>query len=215
MRRFPVGPFVALLAVIAVIGGIRIFAKSEGQRYTEVQRVLSAPSRIDLDLSVSYPQGPIAQEDYHLVDADGDSIATYSVTDRKGDRAHFNEEIHGYGVSFAFEKLVQDGIWQITSKPARGRNEPIYTVFVKQTVQREHGSRKVSFSDPEYWARAREFHLTLDRSKATPDEADLIKLEASTNPDARYLKVVDDFRAFGSPAFKATIATARKKLLAS
>jgi hypothetical protein len=215
MRRFPVGLVVALLAIVAVVGGIRIFAKSEGDRYVAVQHVLSAPSRIQLDLTVTYPNGPIAQEAYHLEDDDGSSLATYSVTDRKGDRAHFDETIHGYGVSFAFEKLVADGIWQITSKPPRGRNEPIYTVSVKQTVQREHGSRRVSFSDPEYWARAREFHLTLDPKKATPDEADLIKLEAGTNPDGRYLQVVNDFRDFGSPAFKATIASARKKLLAS
>jgi hypothetical protein len=215
MRRFPVGLFIALLAVVAVVGGIRIFAKSEGERYAQVQHVLNAPSRIQLDLTVTYPQGPIAEEDYHLEDDDGASVATYSVTDRKGDRAHFDETIRGYGVSFAFEKLVQDGIWQITSKPPRGRDEPVYTVSVKQTVQREHGSRRVSFSDPEYWARAREFHLTLDPKKATPDESDLIKLEAGANPDPRYLDVVDDFRQFGSPAFKATIASARKKLLAS
>jgi len=215
MRRFPVGLLVAVLAVIGVVGGFRLFAKPEGQRYTAVQRVLNSPSRIDLDLTVSYPAGPIAQEDYHLEDADGQSLATYSVTDRRGDRAHFDEVIRGYGVSFAFEKLEQDGIWAITSKPPRGHDEPVYTVSVKQTVQREHGSRRVSFSDPDYWARAREFHLTLDPKRATPDESDLIKLEAGANPDARYLEIVNDFRDFGSPAFKATVASARKKLLAS
>ena len=166
-------------------------------------------------MTVAYARGPIAEESYVLIDDDGVSLATYSVTDRKGDRAHFDETIRGYGVSFVFEKLVQDGIWQLDSKPARGRDEPIYTVSVQQTVQREHGARSVSFSDPEYWAKAREFHLTLDPHKATPDEADLVKLESSTNPDSRYLNVVNDFRGFGSPAFKATIASARKKLLDS
>ncbi len=215
MRRFPAGWFVAVLTIVGVVVGVRLFWHSEAARYAQVEQVKNSASFIQLEMTVAYPAGRILEEHYTLVDDNGQSKATYAVTDRKGNRAHFDEYIHGYGVSFAFDKLVQDGIWGLMSKPPRGRDQPVYTVSIRQTVQREHGSRTVRFSDPEYWAKAREFHIVLDPKRPTPTQADLVKLQTTAEPDSRYLNVVNDFRTFGSPAFKVTIRRAREKLLAA
>jgi hypothetical protein len=199
-------------AVIAVAGMSRqIFSHDQSQRFQEVKNVGQSPSDIDLSLTVNYDTGRVAQEAYAMSDRDGRSNATYAVTDRNGTTARFHETIGGYGVSFLFERLVSDGIWELTSKPPRGDTSIHYLVTVKQTVGGQNGGRSVAFTDPHYWATTagRQYRIHLDKNKPVPD---LVGLQSTTIADPRYARVVTDFRDFGSPTFKATIVQARERL---
>lgn len=217
MPRFPVNAFVAILAVIFVITGWQLYARNEATRFAAVEAVRNSNSYIKLTLRIEYPRGPIAFEQYTLIDDNGKSRAIYAVGDRKGTVATFNEIIRGYDVSFAFDKFVQDGIWQLNSKHPRTLEDTKYTVTIEQTAQRQSGRRTFSFTDPHYWAVAagRQYRIRLDPHKPTPSEADLLRLDSTAVADPRYAEIVADFEAFGSPAFHRTVASARAKLLGS
>jgi transglutaminase-like putative cysteine protease len=217
MRRSPITALIVLLALVFAVTGWRLFAHSEAERFGAVDAVRNSASYIRLTMRVSYPGGPIATEEYQLVNDNGNSRATYTVGDRKGTIATFDEILHGYDVTFAFDKMVRDGIWELDSKHPRTNADTHYTVTIAQTVQGQSGHRTFAFTDPKYWAVAagRQYHITLDPKKPTPSEADLLHLESTSIADPRYLKIVDDFLAFGSPAFHRTVASARAKLLRS
>lgn len=217
MRRFPVNAFIAVLALVFVISGWQLYARNEADRFRAVHAVRSSNSYIKLTLHVAYPSGPIATEDYTLIDDNGKSRATYAVGDRKGTIATFDEIIRGYDVTFAFDKVVRDGIWELNTKHPRTLADTKYTVSIEQTAQTQSGRRTFSFTDPHYWAVAagRQYQIRLDPNKPTPSEADLLRLDSTAIAEPRYLKIVDDFTAFGSPAFHRTIASARAKLLRS
>jgi hypothetical protein len=217
MRRFPVNAFIAVLALVFIVSGWQLYAHNEAARFAAVHAVRSSNSYIKLTLHVVYAGGPIATEDYTLVDDNGRSRATYAVGDRKGTIATFDEIIRGYDVTFAFDKLVRDGIWELNSKHPRTLADTRYTVAIEQTAQSQSGRRTFSFTDPRYWAVAagRQYHIRLDPKAPTPSEADLLRLDSTAVAEPRYLKIVDDFEAFGSPAFHRTVASARAKLLRS
>jgi hypothetical protein len=215
MRRFPITLFVVIMAIIAVVGGWKIYADEEKSRYAAVDAIRNSYSYLKVSMLVKYPTGPISTETITLVDDNGHSLATYAVGNRSGTVATFHEKIEGFDVSFAIGRLVQDGIWQLTNKGPRKENDPTYTVHIQQTVTGQSGQRTITFSDPEFWANAREFRITLDPKKPTPSEMDLVKMQATAIADPRYLQVVKDFHAFGSPAFKKTIAKARNQILKS
>lgn len=215
MRRFPTTPLIVVLAIVAVVGGWLIFAKTEVQRYQAVNMVRTAKSYIKLRMDVRYPSGPIATESYVLVNDNGASKATYAVTNRAGTIATFDEQLRGVDVSETFDYLVHDGIWEIDSKRRRTTSDVVYTVRIDQTAQGQSGHREITFANPKYLATAREFHIKLDPKKPTPSENDLLHMDATSIADPRYEKIVSDFRSFGSPTFKRTIASARTKLLKS
>jgi hypothetical protein len=200
MRRFPVTAFITVLALIFAVSGWQLFAHNEAARFHAVDAVRMSKSYIALELHVAYPSGPIATEDYELIDDDGRSRATYAVGDRKGTIATFDEIIRGYDVTFAFDRLVRDGIWELNTKHPRTLADTKYTVTINQTAQGESGRRTFSFTDPH---------------KPTPSEADLLHLESTAIAEPRYQKIIDDFASFGSPAFHRTVASARAKLLRS
>jgi hypothetical protein len=215
MRRFPVNAFIAVLALVFLITGWQLYAHNETARFHAVDAVRNSNSYVKLTLHVAYPHGPIATEDYALVDDNGKSRATYAVGDRRGNIATFDEIIRGYDVTFAFDKLVRDGIWELNSKHPRTLADTKYTVTIEQTAQDQSGRRTFSFTDPHYWAVAagRQYHIRLDPGKPVPSEADLLRLDSTSVAEPRYAKVVADFESFGSPAFHRTAAAARAKLL--
>ncbi|GAC1402402.1 MAG: hypothetical protein NVSMB64_02180 [Candidatus Velthaea sp.] len=217
MRRFPTTPLIVILALVGIVGAWQLFAQTERARYLSVNAVKTSRSYIKLTMDVTYPAGRIATERYILIDDDGKSKATYVVSDRKGTIATFHETIRGYDVAFAFDKVVQDGIWEINSKHQRTLEDVKYTVSIDQTAQAQSGSRKISFTDPHYWATAagRQYRIHLDPKKPTPTAADLLRLDSTSTADPRYEKIVSDFQTFGSPTFKRTVASARSKLLKS
>jgi hypothetical protein len=211
-RRGILALLIACAALVAV-GGMawQLFSRDQSARLRAVRDVGRSPSVVDLSLTVDYAGGRVAREAYAMVDDNGNSYATYAVSDRAGSTAHFREPVPGYGVSFLFDRLVADGIWELTDKPPRGDTSARYAVSIAQTVGGQHGGRTVTFTDPHYWATTagRQFKIHLEKDKPTPD---LLTLEGTSIADPRYAKVVADFRAFGSPAFKATIRQARLRL---
>ncbi len=212
MNRRLLAWLIGIGALIAVAGMARqIFSHDQSQRLKAVESVGRSVSNIAVSLTIDYAAGRVAREAYAMSDNNGRSDAAYAVTDRTGTTAHFHETIPGYGVSFLFDQLVADGIWELTSRPPRGHTSVRYTVTVNQTVGGQHGEQKVTFTDPHYWATTagRQYHIHLDKDKPAPD---LLGLDSTSIADPRYEKVVTDFRGFGSPTFKATILQARERL---
>ena len=215
MRRFPTTPLIIVLAVIGIIAGWRLFYSSEAQRYKDVRTVRAQRSELHLVEALTHDKGPIAREEWRLDNVDGKSSAAYSAENRAGTRvAKFSEPIAGYDVTFAFEKLVQDGIWELQTRPLRGNTTDVYTITVFQVAGDRSGKHTFSFTDPHYIAvtAGRQYHIHLDKNKPVPD---LLTLQSTSTADDRYGKIVADFGSFGPARFKQTVAAAREKLLKS
>jgi hypothetical protein len=215
MRRFPTTLVIVVLAIIGIVGGWRLFSGNETQRYQAVQQVRNQRSELHFGEAITHDKGPIAREEWRLDNVNGKSVASYTAQNRAGSRiAKFSEPIEGYDVTFTFEKLVQDGIWELHTRPLRGNTKDVYTISVAQVAGDRSGSHKFTFADPHYLATTagREYAIHLDKNKPVPD---LLTLKSTSTADPRYQKMVDDFAAFGPPRFKKTVAAAREKLLKS
>ena len=214
MRRFPVTTFILIAVAVAAVGGWLLFAKSEHDRFVAVQRVLRSRSEIRLTYVVEHGAGPIAREVWSMQNLNGASAVSYAATDRRGTVATFDQRIVGYSVTFLFDTLVQDGIWDLHTRQGRGPSRDIYRVTIAQVADKASGSHHFEFTDPHYLATTagRQYHIHLDRNKPLPD---LLSLESTSTADTRYQKIVDDFEHFGSPGFKQTVISAREKLLRS
>jgi hypothetical protein len=215
MRRFPTTLVIVVLAIIGVVGGWRLFSGNESQRYQAVRQVRYQRSELHFGEAITHDKGAIAREEWRLDNVNGKSVASYTAENRAGSRiAKFTEPIEGYDVTFTFEKLVQDGIWELHTRPLKGNTTNVYTVTVAQVAGDRSGSHKFTFADPHYLATTagRQYEIRLDKNKPVPN---LLTLSSTSNADPRYQKVVDDFAAFGPPRFKKTVAAAREKLLKS
>lgn len=215
MRRFPTTPVIVVLAIIGIVGGWRLFSGNETQRYQAVQQVRNQRSELHFGEVITHDKGPIAREEWRLDNVNGKSVASYDAQNRAGTRiAKFSEPIQGYDVTFTFEKLVQDGIWELHTRPLKGNTSDVYTISVAQVTGDRSGSHKFTFADPHYLATTagRQYQIHLDKNKPVPD---LLTLKSTSNADPRYQKMVEDFAAFGPPRFKKTVAAAREKLLKS
>jgi hypothetical protein len=215
MRRFPTTVFAIVLAIVGLVVGWKVFYNDETSRYNAVQQVRNQRSELHFGEVVTHDKGPIAREEWRLDNVDGTCSATYTAENRSGTRvAKFTEPIPGYDVTFAFEKLVQDGLWQLQTRPLKGNTDNVYTISVRQVAGDRSGSHKFTFTDPHYLATTagRQYQIHLDRNKPVPN---LLTLQSTSSADPRYQKVVDDFASFGPPRFKKTVAAAREKLLRS
>jgi hypothetical protein len=215
MKRSSIVPAaIALAAVAACVLTWFLFARSEGDRYARTRTVLRSPSVVRLALTVRRERGPLLEEDYRMADIDGLSSASYRVVGRNGAVIELKSLPRTtYDVTFFFEKTVSDGVWDLPDKPPRGDLSVSYVISVAQTVNGAHGAHAFHFTDPHYWAvtGGRQYHIRLEPGKATPD---LLHLESTSIAEPRYRRLVDDFQAFGSAAFRAQIAAARAKVLA-
>jgi hypothetical protein len=211
MRRFPITTLIIILAVICAVGGWLLFAQKEHDRFVAVQKVLASRSEFHLSYIVDHTSGPYAREEWTMKNIDGRSSATYAVTDRHGTKATFNDYQPGYDVTFLFQKLVQDGIWDLETRPFLGSSQTLHVVAVSQVADKASGSHRFQFSDADYIATeaGREYHIHLDPHKPVPD---ILNLQSTATADDRYRKIAADFEQFGSPAFKRTMAAARAKL---
>jgi hypothetical protein len=212
MRRFPVTLLILVAVVVAAIGGWLLFAKSEHDRFVAVDRVNNSRSEIRLSYEVVHTSGPIAREVWAMRNLNGHSVASYTAVDRKGTKATFDEQITGYDVTFLFDKLVQDGIWELETRPFRGSSQTLHVVSIAQVADKASGSHRFQFSDAHYIATeaGREYHIHLDPHKPVPD---LVSLQSTSTADPRYEKIAQDFEQFGPESFKTTMARARAKLL--
>jgi hypothetical protein len=218
MSRFPTTLVVLVIAVAGLIGGWFLFWPVESQRYHQVAAVRDQRSVIHLAETITYAKGPIAREALRLDNDNGKSSASYAIEDRKGTIATFAEPINGYDVTFAFDLLVRDGIWELkTPAVFHGNTDTVYTISIAQRAGAKSGSHTFTFADPHWLATAagRQYEIHLDRGKPVPSEADLLKMRSTANADPRYQKIVNDFGGFGPPRFKKTVAAARQKLLRS
>ncbi len=218
MRRFPTTLVVLVVMVVGLIAGWRLFWPSETRRYEAVKTVRQQRSEIHLSEAIVHAKGPIAREELRLDNVEGTSTASYTVADRRGYVAHFSQPIQGYDVTFAFDLLVRDGIWEL-QKPAHfhGGTSEVYTVSIDQVAGSRAGRHRFTFADPHYLATTagRQYEIHLDKTKPVPSQADLLKLQSTSAADPRYEKIVADFASFGPPRFKQTVAAARAKLLRS
>jgi len=215
MRRFPTTLVIVILALVGVVFGWRFFFPAESQRYQAVKTVRNQQSELHFSEVITHEKGPIAREEWRLDNDNGKSTAGYIAQNRAGSRiAKFSEPIQGYDVTFAFEKLVQDGIWELQTRPLKGKTDDVYSVSVAQVAGNRSGKHRFVFADPHYLATTagRQYNIHLDKNKPVPD---LVTLQSTSTADARYQKVVDDFASFGPPRFKKTVAAAREKLLKS
>jgi hypothetical protein len=212
MRRFPVTLLILVAVVVAAVGGWMLFAKTEHDRYVAVERVNNSRSEIRLSYTVVHTSGPIAREVWSMQNLNGHSVASYTAVDRKGTKATFDEQIIGYDVTFLFDKLVQDGIWELETRPFRGSSQTLHVVEISQVADKASGSHRFQFSDAHYIATeaGREYHIHLDPHKPVPD---LVSLQSTSTADPRYEKIAQDFEQFGPASFKTTMARARAKLL--
>lgn len=212
MRSRLVTAGIIAAALVAVVGGWVIFSKSEHDRYLAVQRVAQSRSEIRLTYTVVHTTGPIAREVTAFQNINGVSRVSYTAVDRHGNKATFDEQIVNYDVTFLFDKLVQDGIWELQTRPFRGSDAALHVVEIQQVAGTQSGSHRFQFSDAHYIATeaGREYHIHLDRNKPVPD---LLTLQSTSTADPRYLKIQHDFEQFGSARFKATVAEAKAKLL--
>jgi hypothetical protein len=218
MRRFPTTLVIVAIAVLGLAGGWLLFYPIESQRFHQVAAVRNERSAIHLVETITYAKGPISREELRLDNNNGVSVASYAVADRKGTIARFNEPITGYDVTFAFDLLVRDGIWELqTPRVFHGNTDTVYTVSIEQVAGSRSGSHRFSFADPHWLATAagNQYEIHLDKHKPVPTEADLLRLRSTSNADPRYEKIVADFSGFGPPRFKKTVAAARAKLLKS
>ncbi len=215
MRRFPTTLLIVVIAIATLVTGWKIFWPVESQRYQAVNSVRNQRSELHVGEAIAHAKGPIAREEWRLDNVNGTSTATYTAENRAGTRiAKFTAPIGGYDVTFAFQKLVQDGLWELKTRPLRGDTSQIYTVSVSQVDGNRSGSHRFDFADPHYLATTagRQYEIHLDKNKPVPN---LITLDSTSAADPRYQLIVDDFASFGPPQFKKTVAAAREKLLRS
>lgn len=212
MRLSPVQVLVFVAFLASIAGGWLLFKKTEAGRYEATHRVAQSRSEIRLSMIERHSAGKIAEEDYRLADLNGLSQAEYRAAGRNGEVIKVELlPYETFDVSFFFDQAVVDGIWELTNKPPRGDTSTTYTIAVYQLTDNLRGSRRFTFTDPQYWATTggHQYTLHLDRRKPVPN---LLQMSSTVLVDGRYEKLVSDFENFGAKGFRDRIAAARRRL---
>lgn len=209
------GTAIFIFAVLFIIGGL--FLKWPDLAHKQqVEGVLHGQSVLDVSMTIKYSKPPIYLEQYTMHDDNGISIAEYKIQGYSGKVVTIKLlKQKTYDVSFFFQQVVLDGIWDLTNKPAAGDTSAVYTFYIHQVADQKQGSRTIVFTDPQYWATTagRQYTIELNPQSRTPQ--DLTKLKSTTLADPRYETIVQEFRKFGSPSFRAEVAQARRSVAAS
>ena len=212
MKRNPV-PFLLFLAgVVAVAAMWYAFATNERSRYAQTLKVQQSHSDIKLGMQIHHLTGPFTDEYYDLDDRDGISTSDYRAVGRSGVTVRVAAlPRQTVDVAFFFDKVVQDGIWELSNRPVRGDASARYTIQVYQLTNGKHGSRRFTFTDPHYWATTggHQYHIHLDKNKPVPN---FLQMSSTVLVEPRYEKLVNDFLQYGSPAFREKIAAAQAKI---
>lgn len=209
------GTAIFIFAVIFIVLGTIFIPWPDFQHKKEVTRVGQSASVLDLSLAIKYDKPPIYLEQYTMHNDNGVSSVQYKIQGYSGKVITITmPPDKTYAVTFFFEDVVQDGIWQLMNKPDAGDTGARYTLHIHQVADREQGSRTITFTDPHYWAleAGRQYHIQLSKNSPTPD---LTKLESTSLADPRYEKIVKAFRAFGSPSFREKVHQAQALVRAS
>lgn len=203
------GTAVFVFAVVFIICGLVFIKWPDFQHKTELHNVRNSRSVLDLSLTIKYDKPPVYEERYTMRNDNGVSTAQYRIQGYSGKVVTITlPPDKTYAVTFFFEQVVQDGIWQLTNRPDAGNTHARYTLYVHQVADNKQGSRTITFTDPHYWAvtAGRQYHIELSKNSPTPD---LTKLQSTTLADPRFQQIVQAFRDFGTPAFRAKVAQAQ------
>ncbi|HKU66292.1 MAG TPA: hypothetical protein VJP85_00805 [Candidatus Baltobacteraceae bacterium] len=209
------GTAIFVFAVVFIVLGTIFIPWPDFQHKPEVSRVRQSASVLDLGLTIKYDKPPIYLEEYSMHNDNGISSAQYKVQGYSGKVVSITlPPDKTYAVTFFFQEVVQDGIWQLMNKPLAGDTSAHYTLHIHQVADKEQGSRTVTFTDPKYWAleAGRQYHIQLSPNSPTPD---LTKLQSTSLADPRYQKIVQAFRNFGSDSFRAKVHQAQALVRAS
>ncbi len=212
MRRYSFPIFMGIVTAILVVWGWNFYAADELNRWNGVVRVAHAPSTIDLTLTIRYPKPPIYEERYHITDINGISRYRYEVRSYRGLLVRVTQPPHAtFNVSFFFEALESKGLWKLTDKKPRSKDDPVYTLVVKQSVGGKSGSRTVVFSNPHFWATtAAQYHsMHID---ATRSKNGMLVVQSTSLLDPRYEDILNAFKAFGPNEFRRDVAAARERV---
>jgi hypothetical protein len=215
-RRTTVVPWAIFIFVaVMTVVGIRLYAgHPEFTSLNAVEKVKNQPSALYARLLIHYDKPPIFEEEYDMQDVNGESTFSYRIRSYNGKQITIRppQATAITDVSFFFGKLVQDGVWDLMDKPPRGNTNVHYTVHVKQVADFKQGDRTIVFTDPHYWATTAGRQYSIDLRKTNPN--DLLKLSSTQLADPHYQQIVNDFLAFGPPAFRAKVAQVRASVLA-
>lgn len=203
------GTVIFIFAVVFIVLGTIFIPWPDFQHKREVTRVGQSASVLDVGLLIKYDKPPIYLEQYTMHNDNGVSSVQYKIQGYSGKVVTISlPPDKTYAVTFFFEDVVQDGIWQLMNKPDAGNTDAHYTLHIHQVADREQGSRTITFTDPHYWAiqAGRQYHIQLSTNSPTPD---LTKLDSTTLADPRYQQIVQAFRNFGPPSFRQKVAHAQ------
>lgn len=210
MRRdtFTTGLFIFI--VVFLIAGTLLIKWPDFQNKQRVANVANSRSVLELSLTIAYDTPPIFQERYTMRNDNGISSVQYRIQGYSGKVVTITlPPAQTTAVTFFFEEVVQDGIWQLVNEPPRGNTAVHYTLYIHQVADNRQGSRTIVFTDPHYWAvtAGRQYQIHLTPNSPTPD---LLKLRSTAIADPRYEKIVEAFRRFGPSSFRRKIAQAQK-----
>lgn len=213
MKGARFGLVLLLFAVATVAVAFFVYLPGEVKSMHNAERAFKAPSVLYTSLAMHYDTPPIFSETYVAEDNNGISSFSYRIRGYNGREVRINAPPRKiYDVSYFFGRLVQDGVWDLTSKPIRGNGAIHYRLDVRQTADFKHGEHIVTFTDPHWWATTagRQYSIQLDKNKPVPD---LMSLKSTSLADPHYAMIVNDFRQFGPPLFLRNIANARRCVL--
>ena len=214
MRRFPIELLIAVVVVVMLILGWKIYGFGEMGRFGPAVRAQRAPSELYARMLVRYAKPPIYQEEYRMSDIEGISAFSYSIRGYDGRQITIKAppaQVHD--VSFFVGRLDQDGVWQIVNRDPLPDADAHYTVYVKQVADYKQGDRTVTFTDPHYWATKAGRLYSIDLSKGVPN--DLVHMTSTQVADPRYEQIVKDFRDFGPDEFRHNVAAAQGRIRGS
>ena len=203
------GTAIFIFVVLFIIAGLVFIKWPDFQNKPQLSRVRNSASVLDLSLLIKYDKPPIYEERYTMRNNNGVSTAQYRIQGYSGKVVTITlPPDKTYAVTFFFEEVVQDGIWQLVNKPPAGNTDVHYTLHIHQVADQKQGSRTVVFTDPHYWAvtAGRQYHIVLSKNSPTPD---LTKLNSTSLADPRYEQIVQAFRNFGPPSFRQKVAKAQ------
>ncbi len=194
--------------------GWRIYGTGEMGRFGPAVHAQRAPSLLEARLLIRYAKAPVYEEEYRMTDNEGVSTFDYRIRGVKGHQITVRAPAaRVYDVSFFFGKLDQDGVWQLINKPPRPDAPAFYRVYVRQLADYKQGTRTVTFTSPEYWAKRAGQQFQIDLSKGVPKN--LVFMASQQAGDTHYQQIVDDFLSFGPDEFRHNVAAAQARIRAT
>lgn len=187
--------------VAVIVLGYFLFLRPWLPQYDAVRQVQNENSTWTVTMQCYFTAGAIESETYRIANDNGKTSLLYSATERGGlVTKQFDVPLAGPEGTFLFEQLRADGIWDVDDKPARPNVKESYVIEVGQTLGDEGGSRAFTFTDPSYWATTKSLEYKVSMPKAGSSAVPIDVGAGVARRDDRYLKIVQETRAFGPPS---------------